>query len=49
MFQWAYVEWLRDKVVWQTYLFHPEDEGSMFLQNIGNDLPDYMVSHPRRQ
>jgi hypothetical protein len=27
----------------------PEDGVSMFSQNVGNDLPDYMVSHPRRQ
>jgi hypothetical protein len=23
--------------------FYPEDEGKMFLRNVGNDLPDYMV------
>jgi hypothetical protein len=30
-------------------LFDPEVGGSMFLQNIGELLPDYTVSHPRRQ
>jgi hypothetical protein len=27
----------------------PEDGVSMFSQNVGNDLPDYTVSYPRRQ
>jgi hypothetical protein len=31
------------------FLFSPEDGGSMFLQNIGKLLPDYMALHPRRQ
>jgi hypothetical protein len=30
-------------------LFFPEDGGSRFLQIIGNYLPDYKVSHPKRQ
>jgi hypothetical protein len=28
--------------------FHPEDGGSMYLQDIGSHLQDYMVSQPRR-
>jgi hypothetical protein len=28
---------------------YPEDGGSRFLRNIGEHLPDYTVSHPRRQ
>jgi hypothetical protein len=40
-------------VVLATYLpdllFKPEDEGSMFLQNISKLLPDCMALHPRRQ
>jgi hypothetical protein len=27
-------------------LFDPEDGGSMFLQNTGELLPNYMVEHP---
>jgi hypothetical protein len=27
----------------------PEGDGSLFLQNISELLPDYMVSHPKRQ
>jgi hypothetical protein len=27
--------------------FYPEDEGSKFLRNVGNYLPDYTVSHPK--
>jgi hypothetical protein len=27
--------------------YYPKDRGNIFLKNIG-DLPDYMVSHPRR-
>jgi hypothetical protein len=30
-------------------LFYLKDGDSKFLQNNGNNLPDYMVSHPRRQ
>jgi hypothetical protein len=30
-------------------LFNPEDGGCMFLQNIGELLPDYMALHPRQQ
>jgi hypothetical protein len=30
-------------------LFYPEDGDSIPLQNIGKYLPDYTVSHPRRQ
>jgi hypothetical protein len=26
----------------------PEDKGSMHLQNNGNHLPEYTVSHPRK-
>jgi hypothetical protein len=29
-------------------LFNPEDEGSMFLRNFGELLPDYIAIHPRR-
>jgi hypothetical protein len=29
--------------------FYPEYGGSMFLQNFGNNLPDYMVSQPKLQ
>jgi hypothetical protein len=29
-------------------LFHPEDRGGTFLQNISELLPEYTVSHPRR-
>jgi hypothetical protein len=29
-------------------IFFSEDGGSRFLQNVNNDLPDYMLSHPRR-
>jgi hypothetical protein len=27
--------------------FHPTDRGRMFLQNVGELLLDYMVSHPK--
>jgi hypothetical protein len=27
-------------------LFHPEDDGSMFLSRVGNDLPHYKSSNP---
>jgi hypothetical protein len=30
-------------------LIRMENGGSRFLQNISNDLSDYMVSHPRRK
>jgi hypothetical protein len=30
-------------------LFHPKDGGSMFHQNLGERLLEYMVLHPRRQ
>jgi len=30
-------------------LFYPIHEGSRFLQNMGTQLPDWIVSHPRRQ
>jgi hypothetical protein len=30
-------------------LFHPEDGGSTFLQYVGNSLPNYILSRPRRQ
>ena len=30
-------------------LFYPIHEGRGFLQNIGTQLPDWTVSHPRRQ
>jgi hypothetical protein len=30
-------------------LFHSDDRGGIFLQNINIILPDHMVSHPRRQ
>jgi hypothetical protein len=30
--------------------FYPEDvDINSFFQKFGNDLPDYTVSHPRRQ
>jgi hypothetical protein len=29
-------------------LFDPEDRGGMFLQNICDLIPDYMMLHPRR-
>jgi hypothetical protein len=28
---------------------YPEDGGNGLLQNVGNFLPDYQLSHPRRQ
>jgi hypothetical protein len=28
--------------------FYPEDGGSSFLQNIHNNLPDYIVSSPQK-
>jgi hypothetical protein len=28
-------------------LLHPEDGASTVLRNVGNDLPDKTVSHPR--
>jgi hypothetical protein len=31
-----------------TILTSPEDEGSMFLQNIGTHLKDYMMQQPKR-
>jgi hypothetical protein len=30
-------------------LFYPENGGSRFLGNNGNDLKDYTASYPRRQ
>jgi hypothetical protein len=27
---------------------YPEDGGTMFLQNIGNNLPDYVASYPKK-
>jgi hypothetical protein len=30
-------------------LFNPEDRGSMFLQNVGKLLPDYIAGHIRRK
>jgi hypothetical protein len=33
---------------WKILLFHPEDEGSIFLQNLSNLSSDYMASHIRR-
>jgi hypothetical protein len=30
-------------------IFYPEDEGTRVLPNVGNDLPNYMASHSRRQ
>jgi hypothetical protein len=32
-----------------SFLFHPDDGGSMFLQNTGKLLPNCVVSLPRRQ
>jgi hypothetical protein len=29
-------------------IFKIDDGGSTFLGNVGNNLPDYMASHPRR-
>jgi hypothetical protein len=31
------------------FLFYFEDGGSRFFRNVGNILPDYTVSHPRRE
>jgi hypothetical protein len=31
------------------FLFDPEDEGRMYLRNVGELLPDYTASHPRRR
>jgi hypothetical protein len=30
-------------------LFRVEDEINTFPRKVGNNLPDYMASHPRRQ
>lgn len=38
--------------VWEataSVYFCPEDEGSMFFQNNGWDLPDYIMSHSKGQ
>jgi hypothetical protein len=37
------------KCVSEPTYFNPEDEGRMFLQNIGIDQQNYTVSQPRRQ
>jgi hypothetical protein len=34
--------------VTRNQLFYPEDGEIMFIWKIGNSLPDYMASHPRR-
>jgi hypothetical protein len=31
------------------FTLQPEDEGSMFLRNVGELLPEYRTSSPRRQ
>jgi hypothetical protein len=30
-------------------LFYPEDGCSRFVQNVDNDLPDYMASHAKKE
>jgi hypothetical protein len=30
-------------------IFYSEDESRRFLQNVGTHLPNFTVSHPRRQ